>query len=79
MKLIIQKWGNSAAIKLPDSILEQIGAKVGDSVEIEADSLKLIKPKYKLSDLIALCNKDAPYSQDAKVWNDTIHVGSEII
>lgn len=79
MKLIIQKWGNSAAIILPDSILEQIGAKVGDSVEIEPESLKLIKPKYKLSDLIALCNKDAPYSQDAKLWNDAKSIGTEII
>ena len=67
------------AIKLPKSMNYQRCAKVGVSVEVEPATLKLIKPKYKLSNLIAVCNKDAQFPQDDKLWNDSTPVGSEII
>lgn len=35
MKLKIQKWGNSAKIKLSPRMLSKIGAKIGDTVEID--------------------------------------------
>ena len=35
MKLIIQKWGNSAALRLPAPMLAQLGVKVGDSFDVE--------------------------------------------
>ncbi|MGZ8261677.1 MAG: AbrB/MazE/SpoVT family DNA-binding domain-containing protein, partial [Methylotenera sp.] len=56
MKLKIQKWGNSAAIRLPATMLTQIGATIGDAVEIDPKAFHVAKPKYKLADLLAQCN-----------------------
>jgi antitoxin MazE len=39
MKLQITKWGNSLAVRLPAAFIRTMGAKAGDSVEAEIDSL----------------------------------------
>jgi antitoxin MazE len=33
----VQKWGNSQAVRLPKAILEEIGLKENDEVEIKAE------------------------------------------
>lgn len=35
MLMNIQKWGNSAAVRLPASVLAQLGVKVGDCFEAD--------------------------------------------
>jgi len=79
MKLNIQKWGNSAAIRLPATMMAQIGASIGDAVEVNPDAFRVAKPKYKLAELLAKCNKDAPAPGDMTVWENSGPVGSEII
>ncbi len=79
MKLNIQKWGNSAAIRLPATMLNQIGAEIGDSVEIDPEAFRIAKPKYKLANLLAQCNKHAPPPSDITAWEDTSFAGLEII
>lgn len=37
MKLVIQKWGNSAALRLPAALLAQLGVQIGDAFEAELD------------------------------------------
>ena len=79
MKLIIQKWGNEAAIKLPKSMLRQLGAKIGDSVELDVQAntviLRRVKPKYKLEDLLAQMPGSFPMVDG---WDDMSPVGKEI-
>lgn len=79
MKLTIKKWGNSAAIRLPESMLAQLGAKVGDSIELDIQaniaSLRAEKPQYKLADLLAQMHGSAPIVSD---WDDMPPVGKEI-
>lgn len=57
MKLSIQKWGNSAAVRLPAAMLAQLGVSIGDEFEVEvaagAATLRVAKPEYKLADLLA--------------------------
>ncbi|OQA33413.1 MAG: antitoxin ChpS [Betaproteobacteria bacterium ADurb.Bin341] len=57
MKLNIQKWGNSAAVRLPVSMLAQLGVHIGDTFEVDLDkdavTLRVAKPKYRLADLLA--------------------------
>ncbi len=57
----LQKWGNSHGIRIPKYILDSLGAKAGESFEIEfspAEKVVLLKPvknirgRYKLEDLI---------------------------
>ena len=79
MKLNIQKWGNSAAVRLPSAMLAQIGASIGDSLEVDPATLRVAKPKYKLSDLLAQCDEKAAPPADFAAWDATTPVGNEII
>ena len=79
MKLNIQKWGNSAAIRLPSAMLSQIGASIGDAVEVDPEAFRVAKPKYKLDDLIAQCNIDANPPSEITDWENMAPVGAEII
>ena len=79
MKLNIQKWGNSAAIRLPSTVLSQIGASIGDAVEVDIEAFRVAKPKYKLDDLLAKCDLQANPPSDIKEWQDMQLVGKEII
>jgi len=54
----IRKWGNSPAIRLPQSLLAQLNLKTDEEVEINIDEGRLIltpvkKPKYTLDELLA--------------------------
>ncbi len=79
MKLNIQKWGNSAAIRLPAAMLTQIGASIGDAVEIDPNAFRVAKPKYKLADLLAQCNQNAPNPTDINAWENMQPTGAEIL
>lgn len=54
--LRLQKWGNSAAVRLPARLLTALNAKIGDALETEIRNGELlIRPvkRYRLSDLLA--------------------------
>jgi antitoxin MazE len=34
----VSKWGNSLAVRLPAAVVEQLGLKEGDEIEIAVDS-----------------------------------------
>jgi antitoxin ChpS len=83
LRLNIQKWGNSAAVRLPIGVLTQLGAKVGDTLVVdvtdEAAVLRVAdaKPRYKLADLLAQCDQDAP-PPELDWWDDARPVGQEV-
>lgn len=81
MRLTIQKWGNSAAVRLPTAILTQSGLSIGDVVDVKSvrGALTLIaaKPKYSLSDLVTQCNSNAPLTDDLTAWDQMKPIGSE--
>lgn len=79
MKLNIQKWGNSAAIRLPVAMLTQIGATIGDTLEVSHEAFRVAKPKYKLEELLAQCDTNAPLPNDTALWDNTKPIGAEII
>lgn len=79
MKLNIQKWGNSAAIRLPAAMLAQIGATIGDAVEVDPQAFQVAKPKYKLAELLGQCDKNAPAPDDLASWDNVTPVGAEIL
>jgi antitoxin MazE len=54
----IRKWGNSLAVRFPQSLLAQLNLQANGEVEISLDGGRLIispvkKPKYKLDKLLA--------------------------
>jgi antitoxin ChpS len=81
MELKIQKWGNSAAVRLPSLLLEQINASVGSSLnaDVRPDGVLLTpaRRKYSLDDLIAQCDTKAPVPADMTAWDDVRPVGRE--
>jgi len=83
MQLTIQKWGNSAAVRLPTAVLTQSGLSIGDVVDANSvrGALTLIaaKPKYSLSDLVAQCNSNAPLPEDLIAWDQMQPVGAEAV
>lgn len=83
MQLTIQKWGNSAAVRLPTAVLAQSGLSIGDVVDANSVrgelTLTAAKPKYSLSDLVAQCNSNAPLPEDLSAWEQMQPVGAEAV
>jgi antitoxin ChpS len=83
MEVKIQQWGNSAAIRLPATLLKQMHLVVGNVLSLdvtpEAMTLKPVKakPRYKLGDLMAQCDLNAPEPADLAAWNTMQSVGRE--
>jgi len=81
MELSIQKWGNSAAVRLSTEFLSLLNVKLGDklAVDIRPEGA-LLKPKrhaYSLADLVAQCDASAPEPADMATWSKLKPVGRE--
>jgi antitoxin ChpS len=77
----IQKWGNSAAVRLPSVLLEQINASVGGSLnaDVRPDGVLLTpaRRKYSLNELVAQCDPKAPVPADMAAWGEVKPTGRE--
>lgn len=83
MKLNIQKWGNSAAVRLPSAMLAQLGVKIGDAFTVDVSAqqavLRAAKPHYTLDELLAQCNPAAELTTQEREWLDAPPVGNEAV
>ena len=83
MHVKIQRWGNSAAVRLPASLLKEMTLRSGDILDIgvEGEALTLTpvrtRPRYSLSELLAQCDLDAPQEAGLAAWDDAKPVGNE--
>lgn len=81
MELSIQKWGNSAAVRLPTELLGMLKASLGDKLTVdvrpEGVILKAKRPTYALADLVAQCDLNAPEPADMVAWKNVKPVGRE--
>jgi antitoxin ChpS len=81
MELSILKWGNSAAVRLPATLLDQLKVALGDKLTVDMrDDGLMLKParhKYALDELVAQCDPDAPMPTDLAAWHDAKPVGRE--
>lgn len=82
MQTEIQKWGNSAGIRINKALLDEISASIGDAVDITAvDGGILIRPRKELTleELLskspAGCFTVSPEDED---WLEASPVGKEI-
>jgi antitoxin MazE len=52
----ITSWGNSLGVRLPQSIVQEIGLKAGSIINISTEENKIIlslaRPKYSLEELL---------------------------
>lgn len=81
MELSVQKWGNSAAVRLPTELLGILKVTLGDklSVNVQSDGvlLKAARPAYALADLVAQCDLSAPEPEDMAAWGTVKPAGRE--
>lgn len=82
MELSVQKWGSSAAVRLPAELLGILRVTLGDklSVDVRADGvlLRAVRRSYLLADLVAQCDISAPEPADMKAWGSVRSVGREV-
>lgn len=82
MELSIQKWGNSAAVRLPVELLGLLNVVLGDKLLVDVRSegvlLKPKRPTYSLKELIAQCDLSAKEPVDMAAWNKIKPVGREV-
>ena len=55
MRVEVQKWGNSAAVRIPAPALKDVGMQVGQSIELRVEAGKLVMgpAAESLDDLLA--------------------------
>lgn len=77
----LQKWGNSAAVRLPKELLNQMNWKIGDTVLPEIQDGQLVlktakRPRYRLQDLLDEMGDDM---QRVENWDTLPEVGKEVV
>ncbi len=81
MELSVQKWGNSAAVRLPTELLGilkvSLGGKLSVTVQPDGVLLKPSRPSYSLAELVAQCDLSAPEPSDLAAWANVKPVGRE--
>lgn len=83
MDVKVQQWGNSAAIRLPATVLKMMNLVSGDvlKLDVSAEVMTLkpakAKPHYALGELMAQCDLTAPEPAEMSAWNVMAPVGRE--
>lgn len=84
MDVKIQQWGNSAGLRVPSTVLKELGISLGDTLTLDiADGAIVLKPvsrkpRYTLADLLAQCDDAAPEPDDLAAWQAIRPVGREV-
>jgi antitoxin ChpS len=84
MEVKIQQWGNSAAIRLPATVLKQMSLSSGDVLVLDVSAQVMTlkpaksKPHYRLVDLMANCDLNAPEPAELAEWNAMTPTGREV-
>ena len=81
MELSIQKWGNSAAVRLPTELLALLKVTLGDKLSVNVRPhgvlLRAASPSYSLEELVAQCDPSAAEPADMAAWTRAKPVGRE--
>ncbi|WP_439256647.1 AbrB/MazE/SpoVT family DNA-binding domain-containing protein [Lonepinella sp. BR2271] len=82
MQLQIRKWGNSAAVRLPQAILAQFHLNENDCFDVEMQNNRLVlrpippqKIRYDIRTLMAEMNGNLPMIEG---WEEMPAVGKEL-
>ena len=71
MSAKIQKWGNSAGVRIPKTIMEKANLNINSEIEIEYKNQKIIifskKKSIQLKDLLSQINKDNLHTEDSYI------------
>jgi len=83
--MVIKKWGNSLATRIPKAIVESIDLQLDQQVDIEVVNGKIVitpirkKKEYKLDDLLSQCKPGSMKLDDEdKEWLNAEPAGKEV-
>lgn len=86
MQMVIKKWGNSLATRIPQAIVKSIDLHLDQEVEIEAVNGRIIitpikkRKKYKLEELLNQCKSEAMnLTEEDQEWLNAEPVGKEAL
>ena len=83
-ELVLKKWGNSLAARIPAAIVKTLKIGVDQKVEIEAEDGKIIltpikEMEYNLDELLGQCSEDQfALDDEDRAWVEAQPVGKEI-
>ncbi len=81
MRAKVQKWGNSAAVRLPVAVLEAAGLTLDQSVEIQVSEGNVVikavsqTPRYEIDELVAGITAENRHTDIA--WESEPPIGRE--
>ena len=80
----LRKVGGSVMLALSPAFLEELNLNPGSTVDVVMVGAELVikplnRPKYKLNELLAQCDLDAPTSKEDQLWFADSSVGREIL
>ena len=84
MQTYVRKIGNSAGVIISAGLLKKYGLREGSEVVITEQEGGIVitplhnKPKFRLSELLAKCDENAPQVTELEGWNNAASVGEEI-
>lgn len=75
MRLHVKKWGNSAAVRIPASIIEAASMHIDQAVDVREEAGRIViepisKPVFDLTELLA--------KMDPKTFHDEIEFGPPV-
>ena len=77
----IQRWGNSAALRIPATVMRAWGIEEGQTISMEVqDGVLMARPaqkRYRLAELMAQCDFSIPADAQERQWLDAPAVGLE--
>ncbi|WP_300459512.1 AbrB/MazE/SpoVT family DNA-binding domain-containing protein [Desulfobacula sp.] len=84
MEMIVKKWGNSLATRIPKAIADMIDLHLNQKINIEAKNGKIIitpvvgKKEYTMDELLDQCNSASlKLDNEDKAWLHDKPVGRE--
>jgi len=79
----LRRVGGSTMLTIPSDILDMAHLSAGMTVDVTVERGKLVvqpaRKRYKLQDLLAECEPDAPFSDEDRAWLDDDTRGNEVI
>ena len=82
MRITIKRWGNSAAMVIPNIVMKELNLQPGQSVEAQvSNNLLILTPisrRYSLDELLAQCDMNAAELSEQDVWGKSTPAGDEI-
>jgi len=83
MRLQVKKWGNSASVRIPASVMAAARLEIDQTVEVREDNGRIViepvrAPVYTLEELLADMDYSEPLSAEDREWLDAPAVGKEV-